>query len=174
MSNDGEPIRETRQSIHVITIAVSNDDVRDRFWCQLGDFGNELLGRIPGSFRVHDDHTLLSNNYPGISAAPSNPVNCALPQSMNGHGLRLLWLRRLLRHGNSTQTHKRRNYQGQLPPIARAPRLRLTGCEGSLLFVIAVLFHALSLPAGREVADFLSRNRRIPKMPIPACSLVAR
>src|SRR5580700_608331 len=135
MSNDGEPARETRQSIHVITIAVRNDNVRDGFWCQLGDFGNELLARFPRSFRVHNDHTMLSNDYPRISAATSNPVNCALPQRMNGHGLRWLRLKRLLRQGNSTQTHDRRNYQGQLPPIAYMPRLRLTQCEGNLLFV---------------------------------------
>src|ERR1700684_3212717 len=117
MSDNGEPVRETRQSIHVIAVAVSNDNVRDGLCCQLGDFRNELLARVPRSFRVYDDHTMLSNDYAGISPAPRNPVNRSLPHRMNGHGLSWLLLKRLLCQGDSTQTYDRRYCEAQFSSI---------------------------------------------------------
>jgi hypothetical protein len=75
---------------------------------------------------------------------------------MNGHGLRWLRLKRLLRPGDSTKTYDRRNYQGQFPSIAHTPPLRLAQCEGNPLFVMKRFFHGTFLSTGRQVCRIFS------------------
>src|ERR1700722_5185312 len=157
MSDDGEPVRKTRQSIHVIAVAVSNDNVRDGLCCQLRDFRNELLARVARSFRVYDDHTMLSNDYPGISSTTRNPVDRSLPQRMNGHGLSWLRLKRQLCQGDSTQTYDRRYKEAQLSSITRTPHLSSTQCEGNLICRIAGFIHATSLSTGRKACRIFAQ-----------------
>jgi hypothetical protein len=64
-------------AVDVVAVAVRFDQVRDRFWRQLGDLGEQRLRGFDRGLGVDDDHALVADDDAGIAAAALDPVDLA-------------------------------------------------------------------------------------------------
>src|SRR5258708_31111759 len=92
--DDRDPVREGDGAVHVIAVAVSENQVCDRLGRELGNLLYDLFARIRRGFRIDHNDTTLADDDAGISAAAFDPIYRTLFQRMNR---KLLGLRRLLR-----------------------------------------------------------------------------